>query len=214
MIEEVTMGGMAAAPATDETRVEDASPREPDPDLKGELATEAYARDHEGLTAENERDALDYVLAPKAPRLYDVRVMFDTDDGLMPLVFVIRGSDGRKLDAIEMECVNESTGRVDQITADLRIVAELGCVQLETPRRALKLASEEFRTVRRPKPGGVEGETETFVHASPVEALEARFKTQLGLVSGVARQVRVISGYDAERVGAARRRLVVASGNS
>lgn len=207
------MAGMAAAPATKE-RVGEASPREVDPDLKGELATEAYARDHEGLTVENERDALDYVLAPKAPRLYEVPVQFDTEDGLKSLVFVIRGVDGRKLDAIEMECVSDATGRVDQVTADLRIVAELGCVQLEAGGRAVKLTSPEFRTVRRPKPDGAADEFETFEHASPVEALEARFKTQLGLVSGVARRVRMISGYDPERVGVARRRLVVASGNS
>lgn len=210
------MGGMAAVPATDEAvaRVGDASPREPDPDLKGELAAEAYARDHEGLTPENERNALDYVLAPKAPRLYEVPVQFDTEDGLKPLMFVIRGVDGRKLDAIELECLSETTGRVDQVTADLRIVAELGCVQLEAGGRAVKLTSPEFRTVQRPKPGGAEDEIETFEHASPVEALEARFKTQLGLVSGVAARVRMISGYDPARVGSARRRLVVASGNS
>lgn len=212
------MGGMTAAPVTTTEApdaVGEASPRPLDAaEARGEAAVEAYARDHEGLTGENERDALDHLLAPKPARLYDVKVQYDTEDGLLPLTFVIRGADGRKLDAIEQECLNEATGRMDSMTADLRIVAELACEQLETPGRTLRLDSEEFRTMRRPKPGGDEGEIETFVHASPVEALEARMKTQLGLVSGVAREVRRISGFDAQRVGQANRRLVAASGNS
>jgi hypothetical protein len=212
------MGGMTAAPVTTTEApdaVGEASPRPLDAaELRGEAAVEAYARDHEGLTGENERDALDHLLAPKPARLYDVKVQYDTEDGLLPLVFVIRGVDGRKLDRIEQECVSDVTGRMDSMTADLRIVAEEGCAWLETARRSLRLESEEFRTMRRAKPDGEAGEMETFVHASPVEALEARFKTQLGLISGVAQRVRRISGFDAERVGQANRRLVAASGNS
>jgi hypothetical protein len=178
-----------------------------------EAALEAFSRDHEALTDEDEQDALDALLAPKPPRLYGVPVQFDTERGLKKLTFVIRGTDGRKIDAIEQQNVSDTTGKIDRLTADCQIVAE-ACVQLEgLSGRTVKLSDEEFLTIRRPHPDR-EGEMAEHRLASPADALEARFKTQLGLISGVAREVRRISGYDPERVGAANRRLVTAAGNS
>jgi hypothetical protein len=185
---------------------------------RGDLAVEAYARDHEGLSDEDERDALDFLLAPKPPRIYGVKVKYDTEAGIRPLTFVVRASDGRKIDGIEQANVSEATGKIDRITADCQIVA-LACVALESASgRAVELTSAEFLTVRVPKRDDSSGEptgemVETRL-ASPADALEARFKTQLGIVSGVAREVRRISGYDPERVGVAQRRLVDAAGNS
>lgn len=192
-----------------------------DPELKGERAVEAYARDHEDLTPADERDALDFLLAPKPPRQYGVRVQYDTEAGLKPLTFVIRGMDGRKLDSIEQANVSEATGTLDRITADCQLVAEATLCLEDASGRKVELGSPEFLTIRRPKAVGAgdelaEGEERFDEHrlASPADALEARFKTQLGLLNGVAREIRRISGYDPERVGVARRRLVDAVGNS
>lgn len=205
---------MGMETATPEQRVEGAQPREPDPEAKGDAAVEAFARGHEELTEENERDALDYLLAPKPPRLYGVTVQYDTEDGLRPLTFVIRGMDGRRLDAIEQAHVSEATGLIDRISADCHLVAE-GTVWLEVAGsdRQVKLDSAEFLTIRRPREGHPETMEEHRLSAPP-DALEARFKTQLGLLSGVSRELRRISGYDPERVGVAQRRLVDAVGNS
>lgn len=207
---------MRAVPETETplettTGVASAAARTPDPDEKGELATEAYARDHADLSDVDERNALDFLLAPKAPRLYDVVVQYETEAGSRPMTFVVRGTDGRKLDAIEMSNVSEATGRIDQITADCQLVVE-STVFLEAGGRRVELSSEEFLTIVKP---GKDGEADERIKlASPVDALEARFKTQLGLISGVSRQIRVVSGYDPARVGSANRRLVNAAGNS
>lgn len=174
-------------------------------------ATEAYARDHEGLTEENEKDALDFLLAPKPPRLYDVNVDYDTEDGARRVKFVIRGMNGRKIEEIESRHRNEATGALDQIGNDCELVAT-ATVHLEgRPGHEVKLDSDEFLMlhIRNPETG----EMEESRAAAPPMALEARFGTQLGLIAGVARQVRFISGYDATRVSSANRRLVRASGN-
>jgi hypothetical protein len=174
---------------------------------------EAYARGHEELDAENERDALDYLLAPKPARLYDVKVDYETDTGTEPLTFVVRAMDGRKIDSIEQRNVSESTGQLDAITANCELVAE-GCEGIESKSgRRVKLDSDEFLTLLVPKQGGAEGETEPKRLASPALALEARFRTQIGVIAGVAREIRRMSGYDPTRVGQAQRRLVEAAGN-
>lgn len=181
-------------------------------EARREASVEAYARGHEELTAENERDALDYLLAPKPPRLYDVKVEYETDTGTEPLTFVVRAMDGRKIDSIEQRNVSESTGQLDAITANCEVVAE-ACECIESKGgRQVKLDSEEFLTLRVPKPDAP-AETEPKRLASPAMALEARFRTQLGVIAGVAREVRRMSGYDPNRVGQAQRRLIEASGN-
>lgn len=178
---------------------------------RGAAAAEAFARDHEGLTEEDERDALDFLLAPKPPRLYGIPVDYDTEAGLRKLVFVVRGMDGRKIEAIETRNASETTGRIDQISAECQLVTE-ACVMLEgRAGHFVKLGDDAFLTIRVPK-SDAPGEFEESKLASPADALEARFKTQLGLVSGVAVQIRRISGYDAQRVGQAQRRLVDAVG--
>lgn len=215
---------MEALTQEHERAPEQASPSEPgvspaEPRTGGEddtregRAVEAFARGHEGLTEDDERDALDFLLAPKPQRQYGVKVAYDTEAGERPLIFVIRGVDGRRLDSIEQSARNETTGNLDVIGADCMVVAE-GTAFLETPAgRRVELTSAEFLTVRRP---AVENPAEMVEHklASPAMALEARFRTQLGLISGVAREIRRVSGYDGSKVGAAQRRLVDAAGNS
>lgn len=196
-------------PIPGQPRVSPAEPQASDPEATGAAAAEAFARDHDGLTEENERDALDYLLAPKPPRMYGVKVEYETEDGTRSLTFVIRGVNGRKIDDLEQANVKDTPDgarRMDQISADLALVAE-GCLKLVTPKQEVELRSESFRTIIRPG-------HDPLLLASPAEALEARFGTQLGLVSGVAREIRRVSGYDPSKVGAAQRRLMDAAGNS
>lgn len=186
----------------------------PDTEAKAAAAVEAFARDHEGLTDEDERDALDFLLAPKPPRLYGVTVQYDTEKGTLPLTFVIRGTDGRRIDAIEQLHVSETTGKVDAISAECQLVAEATVFLEGRPGHHVKLDSDEYLTVRKPKPEDEGGGFETVRLASPADAIEARFRTQLGLIAGVANHIRRISGYDPTRVGNAQRRLAAAVGNS
>lgn len=182
-------------------------------EARREASVEAYARGHEELTEENERDALDYLLAPKPARTYGVKVEYETDKGVEPLTFVIRAMDGRTIDSIEQRNVSESSGQLDAITANCELVAE-ACSGIESKSgRKVALDSDEFLTLQVPKQGGANGETEPKRLASPALALEARFRTQIGVIAGVAREVRRMSGYDPTRVGQAQRRLVEASGN-
>lgn len=178
-------------------------------------AVEAYARDHEGLTQENERDALDFLLANAPPMEHYVDVQLDTEEGLLPLRFHIRAQDGKKLDAIEIANTNESTGQVNIAEVQAQIIA-LACFKLEgRAGHDIGIRTEKFRTVMVPDPDSDDPTVKKAVLlASPAEALRHRFRTQWGLVQGVAVQVRRISGYDNDRVGKAQRRLVEASGNS
>lgn len=183
-------------------------------EAKQDAAVEAYARDHAELTVENEQDALDYLLAPKRPRLYDVKVQYDTDDGRVPLTFVVRGMDGRKMESMEQRHRSDSTGLLDQTSYDCELIAA-SCVYLESGSgRQVRLNSDEFLTLKVPNPDGAEGELMEQKVAAPPLALEKRFQTQLGLLMGVAREIRAVSGFDPQRVGSAHRRLVDAVGNS
>lgn len=189
----------------------DATPRTPDEEAKGAAATEAFARGHDGLTDGDEQDALDYLLAPKVPRLYDVTVDYDTKAGIRPMKFVLSPMDGRRIENISQSHVNETTGKMDVISADLQLVVEATKWIEGRPGHKMELSSEEFRTVMQPDG---KGGFEPVVLASPIEALEARFKTQLGLISAVSAQINRISGYGGARVGDAQRRLTDAVGNS
>jgi hypothetical protein len=183
----------------------------PPADERGEAAVEAFARNHEGLEEKDERDALDWLLGSKPQVEYGVPVTLLTESGDATFTWVIRQMDGRKIDGIEARHRNEMTGKYDRIGADCDVAAEATvCLQSESGRK-LDPKSEEFRTMRVRDTRN--GEVTTLVHPSAGEAIAARFRLQLGVVSGVASEVRRISGYDPEKVGSAKRRLVVASGN-
>lgn len=193
--------------------VAEATPRAADViEEKQEAAVEAFARDREGLTEENERDALDYILGARPPREYDVKVTVDTDTGQSDVIFVIRAQDGLKIDKIEQRHVSEQTGRLDQYAADAEIVGD-ATVMLVSPTTGRKVnpRDESFRTMQVKRVDTDElGE---ITHPSAAAALQARFRDQLGLLSGVAREVRRVSGFDVGRVAEAKRRLVAAAGN-
>lgn len=165
----------------------------------------------EDLTVTEERGALEFLLGAPSPKVYTVPVDFDPGEGAMAkLKWVVKALDGRRIDAVEERNRNEATGRLDQITADCELVAEATLFFSDITGRRVKPTDDEFLTVQMRRPGEAPEEVRM---ASPSDAIEARFRTQLGLVSGVAREVRRISAWDAERVGKAQRALVEAAGN-
>lgn len=173
----------------------------------GERGREMVAHAAQGaeLDAEEEGSALDWLLGASQPIVHDVPVQLETPKGLAKLTFVLKQMDTRKIDQIETRHVNQSTGRIDRLSADVDIVTDATIELRDASGRALKLSSDEFKTVQRPDGG------QPFKHASPAEALEERFRKQLGLIGGVAMEIRKMAGFEPERVGSAQRRLVEAS---
>lgn len=172
-------------------------------EVAAEQAAISKAAERPGdVTEEEARGALSYLLGARKPLPYEVKTTYETEHGPKPLTFVIRQVDGRKIDAIEGRHRDRTTGILDQIGADVSVAAE-GLIAIEDESGARVAAtSEEFRTVHPEQPP----------LASPIDALTARFATQLGILSGVAREVRRVSGWAPERVGQAERRLVDAAG--
>lgn len=162
------------------------------------------------LSQEDERSALDWLLGDKPPNEYDITVQYDTPKGRVPVTFVVRQPDGRKIDAAEQQHRNDVTGKFDQIGADVAVVYLATLYITDGSGREISLSSDEFRTVTR---RGPDGEMQTMKIASPIDALLARFADQVGLLSGVAREIRKAAGYEPDRIGKAQRRLVVAAGN-
>lgn len=199
-------------PTTDDLpgspRVSQAEIRQDPDEVRREASIEAYARDHEGLTTENEVDALDHLLGARVARVYDVKVEYETPEGPARMNFVIKGYGGRKIDEIEVRN-RKPNGDFDQFTADAELVAA-ATVKIETGKREVRVTDEEFLMMDIIGPDDQPMKRRV---PSPALALEMRFADQLGLLSGVAREIRRVSGYDANRVGEAQRRLVVASGN-
>lgn len=161
------------------------------------------------LDDDEEKAGLDYLLGTAQATLHDVTVQLETPDGLKPITFVIRQMDGRKLDEIEQRHVNRATGTMDKFGSDVEVVATATKWLTDSTGREIDPKSEEFRTVAQRDP--MTHEVKTIVLGSTVLALERKFQVQLGLLSGVADQVRRVSGFDPERVGKAQRRLVEAS---
>lgn len=156
------------------------------------------------LDGAQERSALEYLLGTPTPARYKVEVQFETEDGLKPLIFRFKAMDGRKIDKIEQANISQVTGVMDKLTADAQLVVEATDV-IEDPETKVTIAvkDERFRTMK-------DGEQPL---ASTIDALEARFGTQIGLISGVASAIREAAGWNRERVGKASRLLVDAAGN-
>lgn len=174
-------------------------------EVEGELESlgKAQGGDAAAMSPDEEAGALNYLLGARAPLPYDVKSTLETVDGPKPLTFVIRQMDGRKIDAIETRNRDKTTGVLDQISCDVQLVGEACLFIVDATGKQTDPKSEAFRTVRPEQPP----------LASPADALEARFREQLGILSGVAREVRRVSGWAPERVGQADRRLVDAAGN-
>lgn len=185
------------------------TPRAAAAEARQAAAAEAFARDHDGLTLDDEVDALDFILSGKPPAVHTVPLTIVTDTGHSRLEWDFKAQDARLIREIEDRNTNESTGVIDTVTNDAQLLAE-ATVELRTPRRTIDIRSTEFRTIRARKAGSDEYEEITL---SPPDALEARFKKQWGLAANVANEVRKLSGYDKTKVGASHRKLVTASGN-
>lgn len=159
------------------------------------------------LDEDEEQSALDYLLGAPKPVVHEIPVQFETDAGMKELRFVVQVRDVSRIDEIEVRHFDQQTGRVDRLAADCEIVAE--CTQmLIDGKRQVRINSEEFLTVRR---RGPDGEVESFTHVAAPDALRARFRSQLGLISGVTLEIKRVCGYTSDRVGQAKRRLVQAS---
>lgn len=176
------------------------------------LAEVKAAADGAELDGAEEKSALDFLLGSPTPRRYYVDVDFDTPEGVKKLRWTLKAIDARKIDEIEERNRNESTGTLDVTTANCQLVAEAS-VSLSDPDGAneVGVSDPEFLTMRLRRTGEEGLHEHRF--ASPADAIEARFRTQLGLVAGVASRIREKAGWDPERVGKAQRVLVEASGN-
>lgn len=167
-----------------------------------------HARQGAELNEEEEHSALDWLLGTPKPIMHEIPVDLETPRGMRRLTFVARRIDPRKIDAIEIRNVQQSTGRIDRITADAEIIAET-CDVVEDGKRTVRLNSEEFCTVLLRKRDT--GEIEPVHFANPAEAIQRRFVGQEGLLTLIAAEIRRLGGYDAQRLGTSQRRLVEAS---
>lgn len=161
------------------------------------------------LDEDEEKAGLDYLLGNAKPTLHDVTVQIETPAGLKPVTFVVKQMDGRVLDEIESRNVDRAAGKLDKFSADTEVLARATVKIFDSTGREIDPRSEDFRRVKQRNP--ITGEEQLVVIGSTAQALERRFQTQLGLLSGVADQVRRVSGFDPDRVAKAQRRLVEAS---
>lgn len=160
------------------------------------------------LSSEEETSALDWLLGTPKPIAHEIPAEIETESGMRTVKFVSRRIDPRKIDAIEIRNIQQSTGRVDRITADCEIITE-SCDLLDDGKRKVKLNSDEFLTVRMRNRDT--GDVEDVKLASPAQALERRFVGQEGVLTFVAAEIRRLGGYDPQRLGTSQRRLVEAS---
>lgn len=160
------------------------------------------------LNPEEELAGLDWLLGTPQAIGHTVPVDFETPKGMAKLKFHVKRIDPRKIDEIEVRNVNPNSGRVDRLTADFEIVAEI-CDEIEDAKRTTTLGSEEFLTVPMYDPR--DGKTTPHKVASSAIALEKRFVGQEGLITLVAAELRRLCGYDSQRIGQSQRRLVEAS---
>lgn len=157
--------------------------------------------------AKGRKGAVAFLLGQQRPPRYKVKVEFATDEGDMPLWFLIHSLDAKRIDAVEKAHTDRDSpfGEMDELAVNAELIADalisFSDGEPDTPEfdegDVTKL-DEEFR-----------GEL-----ASNADALRARFHWQEGLLTGVAQQVRRISGWAPDRVGQAQRVLVEIAGNS
>lgn len=158
------------------------------------------------LSEDEERSGLDWLLGTSQPVVHEVPVDYETPSGTTKLIFVLRQMDARKIDEIEQRHISAG-GVMDRFSADCEIVAESTVKLIDAKGQEVEPTSEKFRTFTVQTPDGPKQQTD----ASTPRALERRFSKQLGLIQGVAQEVRRAAGFDPQRVGKAQRRLVEAS---
>lgn len=169
------------------------------------------ARGHE-TTPAGERSAVGFLLGQqKAPR-YKIRVDFATDDGDVKLWFFVHSLDSKLLTRLERNGTDETkvtaTGmpEVDNEAISAAVVAEA----------TISISDGEPGTSGYDVGAKVKPTDAAFMagNVSAALALQQRFHWQEGLLSGIASQVRRISGWAPDRVGQAERVLVDTAGGS
>jgi hypothetical protein len=167
----------------------------------------ARLRPQDALSQAEEWGALNYLLGTPQALAYELTLDYETDRGRAPLTVVFRQQDGKVIDKAEERAMDQRTGRVSQLDADLELMHEAIVFFEDKTGKQTDPKSPEFRTFRTgPNPDDV------AEIPSTVEALRRRFKGQHGLLSLAANEVRRCSGWDRDRVGRASRRLVEAAG--
>lgn len=181
-------------------------PGRPDP-LQGasaearEAAEAAANGKPENAPAGGEEALLGFLLGDTPPIVFDceVKIALPPNGKDAEVVWELVQMDGADIDKIET--ANMPNGPMGEAN-DLRINAELTTAAsiawvLPSGRR-IDPRSEEFRR-------GV---------ADPVDAMVRTFRYQQGILSGVAQEIRRISGWTNDRVGKAQAKPVAALGGS
>jgi hypothetical protein len=170
----------------------------------GVNAVAAAAEGNDGIPKESEIDGLDFLLG--APQVIvaetTVRIVLP-NGGTQTLVFVIKQMDGRKLDRIEAD--NTHNGRPDMITINSEVCAAAVLAIISPNGKTIAPQTDErwlnFKVLE-------DGEVIERRLPSRALAFEKRFRTQSGLLGGVADQVRKLSGFEFSAVGEAKPRVL------
>lgn len=148
-----------------------------------------------------EYDALDWFLGATQRPTATVPVQLWTPKGDVEMTWKIRAVDGARIQQIDDEHRTGSGpfAKLDKIGFAAQLVSESAVEIWGAKGKRVKVDSEEFIGAA---PGGL------------ASAVRLRFKNQEGLLESLGDRVQELSGYSADRVGAAQRVLVDTAGNS
>ena len=165
------------------------------------------ARGHK-VDSAGERSGVAFLLGQQRAPRYKVPVEFATDEGDVKLWFLIHSLDSNRIEKIEKAHTDSTKimGESDDLMIAAEVVAD-ACISISDG----EPGKPEYDTLPKVHPAD-----ETFRNGmtSGADALRARFHWQEGLLSGVASNVRRISGWAPDRVGQAERVLVDVAGGS
>ena len=151
------------------------------------------------VSPDEERTALAWFLEPQRPLRYRCEVQFDTPEGLKPMTLIVRSIPQADMEKIENRNRKGEglMAEYDDFQVNVEIVGEALV--------AIEAGNEE-----------IEPNDPRVLSGLPsiAEAMKARFYYQPGVLSGVAAEVRRISGWGTDRVGRAERVLTHTAGNS
>jgi hypothetical protein len=155
----------------------------------------AGAEGHEPITAQQEHDAVFYLLSTPQPILWQTDVKYETPEGTAVLEWIVRSLKPSEIDEPERRYLKAAGSPEDLddigLAAEIIVKATLRVTD-KASQRIIDLNSKEFRA-------GV---------ASSAEALKIRLEYQGGILPSLANEIRRISGWGPDRVGQARRVLV------
>lgn len=177
---------------------QDTAEQDPRSDLPaGAPAEVASARNGATLTDEQEKSALDWFLGATQRLEFDVTVQYDTPTGMKPLVFHLKQVDDKRIEEIDDE------NRAGDPTAPFRKL-DVGGFNASLVAEAL-VYTYDPESGRRATPEEIRGDVPGLAMA-----LQVRFKTQPGLLEGLAERIREKAGFSQDRVGTATRSVVEA----